>query len=65
MTWDEFLADWQQVKGKLQAEWNRLTSDDLAAIEGQRERLIGKIRERYSIGKEEAQRRLDAWIDGL
>jgi uncharacterized protein YjbJ (UPF0337 family) len=65
VTWDEFLADWQQVKGKLQAEWNRLTSDDLAAIEGQRERLIGKIRERYAIGKEEAQRRLDAWIDRL
>ena len=65
MTWDEFLANWQQVKGKLQAEWSRITSDDLAAIEGQRDRLVGKIRERYSIGKEEAQRQVDEWIDRL
>ncbi len=65
MTWDELTANWQQVQGKLRAEWSRLTNDDLAAIEGQRDRLIGKIRERYAIGKEEAERRLDDWIDRL
>lgn len=65
MTFDELLANWQRLKGKAQAEWGRLTSDDLAAVEGQRERLIGKVRERYALSKEEAQKRVDAWLDRI
>lgn len=65
MTWDELVAEWKQLQGKIQAEWGRLTSDDLAAVEGQRDRLVGKVQERYSVTKEEAQRQVDAWMDQL
>lgn len=65
MTWTELLADWKQFKGKIQAEWGRLTSDDLAAVEGQRERLVGKIQERYELDKAEAERKLDDWLRQL
>lgn len=65
MTWTELLADWKQFKGKIQAEWGRLTSDDLAAVEGQRERLVGKIQERYELDNAEAERKLDDWLRQL
>lgn len=65
MTWNELLADWKQLQGKIQAEWGRLTSDDLAAVEGHRERLVGKIQERYELEKAEAERKLDDWLSQL
>lgn len=30
MTWDELAAQWKKFSGKLQAEWGRLTGDDVA-----------------------------------
>lgn len=65
MTWDELTARWDQLTGKVQAEWGRLTGDDVASIQGHRDRLVGKLRERYAIGKDEAERRIDAWLDQL
>ena len=39
--------------------WAKLTDDDLAMIDGQRDKLIGRLQEIYGIIKEEAQRQLD------
>jgi uncharacterized protein YjbJ (UPF0337 family) len=61
MNSDEIRGKWNQMKGSVKQQWAKLTDDDLSAIDGQRDRLIGKIQERYGIAREEAERRLHQW----
>ena len=63
MNWDQVEGKWKQFTGSVQAKWGELTNDELDEIEGNRERLEGKIQERYGIEKEEAKRQVDEWLD--
>lgn len=62
MNWDQIEGQWKQFSGKVQAQWGKLTSDDLDVIEGNREQLVGKIQERYGIAKNDAEREVDTWL---
>ena len=59
MNWDQIQGNWRQAKGELKTRWGKLTDDDLDYIDGQRERLIGKLQEHYGMSKEEAQREIE------
>ncbi len=61
MNWDQIETNWQQLKGNIQQQWNRLTDDDLDAMDGKRDGLSGKIQETYGINKVEADHQLDNW----
>jgi uncharacterized protein YjbJ (UPF0337 family) len=61
MNSDEMRGKWNQLKGSVKQQWAKLTDDDLTAIDGQRDKLIGKIQERYGIAREEAERQLNQW----
>lgn len=65
MDWDRIQGQWKQFTGKVQAEWGKLTNDDLDVIEGNQEQLVGKIQERYGIAKDEARRQVDTWTSRL
>ncbi len=54
-------GNWKQLKGSIQEQWGRLTSDDLTVIAGRRDQVVGKIQERYGIAKDEAERQLAAF----
>jgi uncharacterized protein YjbJ (UPF0337 family) len=43
---------WDAVKPYLKREWPRLTDVDLEQIDGEYDRLIGKVRELYRTGDE-------------
>lgn len=58
MNKDQAKGKWHQVKGKIKEEWNELTDDEIEAAEGRSEQLLGKIQERYGLGKEQAKKRL-------
>lgn len=58
MNWDQAKGQWTQMKGAVRKQWGKLTDDDLDVIQGERERLVGKIQERYGIAKEEAERQV-------
>lgn len=45
--WDVLRGNWNQVKGKVREKWGLLTDDDLEHIAGHKDRLIGKLQERY------------------
>ena len=47
MDWDRIEKDWQHVKQKIKGKWERISDDDLDAINGRRERLEDKIHEHY------------------
>jgi len=51
-------GNWQQLVGKAEEKWGRLTEDDWKIIEGKRDQLVGKIQQRYGIAREEAERQL-------
>lgn len=61
MNWDRVAGNWQQFTGSIKTQWGKLTDDDLAMINGQRDVLAGKIQERYGIAKDAAESQLDDW----
>jgi uncharacterized protein YjbJ (UPF0337 family) len=63
MNWTQIEGKWEQLKGDVKAEWAKLTDDDLAFVSGQREKLVGKLQERYGIIREKAQKDVDAWFE--
>jgi uncharacterized protein YjbJ (UPF0337 family) len=62
VNWNQLEGKWKQLKGNAKQHWGKLTDDDLTVINGSRDRLIGKIQERYGYAQEEAQRRADEWM---
>ena len=61
MDWNRIEGDWKRLKGNAKEQWGRLTDDDLAAINGRREQLEGKLQERYGYAKDRIRREIDDW----
>jgi uncharacterized protein YjbJ (UPF0337 family) len=61
MNWDQMEGKWKQMKGSVKEKFGKLTDDDIHIVNGNRDKLVGKIQERYGIAKEEAQKRADEW----
>ncbi|MGL4413016.1 MAG: CsbD family protein [Roseinatronobacter sp.] len=61
MNWDQVEGKWKQIKGSAKDQWGKLTDDDLDQAAGKRDKLVGKIQERYGIAKEEAEKQVDEW----
>ncbi|MGA9333560.1 MAG: CsbD family protein [Rudaea sp.] len=55
MNHDIIKGKWMQLGGKLKQKWGKLTDDDVNALDGHREYLVGKLQERYGIAKEKAE----------
>ncbi|MDO5715434.1 MAG: CsbD family protein [Tissierellia bacterium] len=56
MNKDILEGKWEQLKGKVQSKWGKLTNDDLDQIKGDSKVLIGKLQERYGMTKDEAEK---------
>jgi uncharacterized protein YjbJ (UPF0337 family) len=59
--WEKMKGSWSQTKGAVKEQWGKLTDDDLLAIEGRRDQLVGKLQTRYGITREEAERQVGAF----
>jgi uncharacterized protein YjbJ (UPF0337 family) len=62
MNWDQIAGKWEQMKADVKSRWGKLSDDDLAFVSGKRDKLVGKIQERYGVLKEQAQKDVDEWI---
>lgn len=62
MNWDQIEGNWKQWKGSIRQQWGKLTDDDLDIAHGSRERITGKLQERYGIAREEAQKQIDSFL---
>lgn len=65
MNWDQVQGNWKQVKGSVKAAWGRLTDDEIDEINGERERLIGLVQERYGMAREEAEREVERRVENF
>ena len=63
MNSDILKGKWTQVKGEVRSKWGKLTDDDLTQIEGETEKMIGKLQERYGYGREQAEKELDDFLN--
>jgi len=59
MNRDTIQGEWEQLKGHVQKQWGKLTSDDLDIANGNRKILSGRIQERYGKTKEMAEREVN------
>ncbi len=62
MNKDVLKGKWKQLKGSTKEQWGKMTDDDVAQIEGDYDKLVGKIQERYGKNREEAQAEADRWL---
>jgi uncharacterized protein YjbJ (UPF0337 family) len=43
-----FAEQWKQMRVRLKSWWGKLTDDDFESIEGQKNKLIGLVEEKYA-----------------
>lgn len=56
-----FKGKWNQLKGEAKVQWGKLTDDDLDVIDGEKDKLVGKLQERYGHTKDAAEREYNDW----
>ncbi|NVK41005.1 MAG: CsbD family protein [Oceanospirillaceae bacterium] len=63
MNWDIVEGNWKQFKGKVKAQWGKLTDDHLDEIAGKRDELAGRIQEAYGVSKDEVEEQIRRFED--
>ncbi len=63
MNTDILKGKWNELKGTLKAKWGDLTDDDLTEIGGNKDKLIGKIQQKYGRAKDVASREVDEFLN--
>ncbi len=59
MNEDIMQGQWKQLRGQFKEWWGVMTDDDLDRINGQRDKMIGFLQQKYGYTKEQATRELD------
>jgi uncharacterized protein YjbJ (UPF0337 family) len=62
MNWDLIEGKWKELKGQARSKWAKLTDDDLEAIGGKKDALIGRIQQRHGLQRDAAEAEVDNWI---
>ena len=61
MNWEQIQGKWNQLQGSARVEWAKLTDQELEQVQGERDKLVGLIQEKYGRSKEEAEEEVDQW----
>jgi uncharacterized protein YjbJ (UPF0337 family) len=61
VNWDRLEGQWKQKRGKAVYHWGRVMNDELSAILGKYEEVVGKLQEKYGIAKDEARHKVDEY----
>ncbi len=59
MNKDIVEGNWKQMRGLIKEWWGKLTNDDLEKINGQYDRLVGLIQQKYGYTKAQAEQELE------
>jgi uncharacterized protein YjbJ (UPF0337 family) len=63
MNWDIVRGKWNQLKGNVRVQWGKLTDDDIEQVAGHKDKLVGKLQERYGWSKEEAEQEAEKYFE--
>jgi uncharacterized protein YjbJ (UPF0337 family) len=61
MSWKQISTNWTVEKSRLQRRWEKLTNGDLEIINGDRDKLVERLCDRYGLARDDASRRIDEW----
>jgi uncharacterized protein YjbJ (UPF0337 family) len=53
---------WLQIKSDVPGWWSKMTDEDVDHIQGDTERFIGKLQERYGYARDEAEKELNDFL---
>jgi len=56
---------WEQVRGKIHTRWGKLTEADVAKIDGNHDRFIATLQERYGCTKKEAENQIQGYLKAV
>ena len=62
---DILKGNWKQLTGEIKSKWGELTDDEIQQAEGERDRFVGLIQERYGMAKADAEAEVDRFLAGL
>lgn len=62
---DVFEGRWKQLKGDAKRAWGKLTDDDWDRAEGNRDKLVGSLQERYGWEKVHAESEFDRFLESI
>ena len=65
MNEDILKGKWHEIRGSVKTKWGKLTDDDLTAISGQTEKLLGLLQTRYGYAKEKAEEEYKTFVSSL
>ena len=61
MNWSAIQANWDKYKSAAKRRWDRLSEQQLQGTRGNREYLLKRVQEAYSLTRDEAERQVSAW----
>jgi len=62
MNEDILKGKWKEIKGEIKVKWGKLTDDDLAMVEGNKEKLLGILQQKYGYAKDKAEQEYKGFI---
>ncbi|HZW36122.1 MAG: CsbD family protein [Deltaproteobacteria bacterium] len=62
MNEDILKGKWKEIKGEVKAKWGKLTDDDLTAVEGKKEKLMGILQQKYGYARDKAEQEYKDFI---
>jgi uncharacterized protein YjbJ (UPF0337 family) len=63
MNKDILQGKWREMKGRVKEQWGKLTDDDLSQIDGNSERLLGVLQQRYGYARDRAEEEYKRFTD--
>jgi len=63
MNMDILKGKWSQLVGEIKSQWGELTDDELTEIDGNADKLKGKLQEKYGYSKERAEQEVNDWMN--
>ena len=61
MNADILQGKWMQIRGEAKRVRGKITDDEFDQIEGNIEKLVGKLQEKYGYSKEKAEMEVDSF----
>ena len=52
---DVFQGKWKQIRGQVKVWWGKLTDDDLDKVNGEYDKFIGLLQEKYGYTRQQAE----------
>jgi uncharacterized protein YjbJ (UPF0337 family) len=54
---------WKQIRGSLKETWGEITDQEFEEIDGKRDKLAGKLQEKYGWSRAEAEVEIDKFLN--